>query len=178
MFEEAEAALNKAAALGGTVPDLTLGAVAGKRTQLHKAAGLAVTYIGNDKVPASAAPRLAELAAALWLVAPVPLPKIRGQQIGRARGGGPPEFDAWIEGKPPQEIDQFLSQISSGAAGEVGRPDGDAAPLTQGAKSAVVRLQVSFLCCHLFNGLASLPPPFARGQLSARGGKPAIGPPR
>jgi len=44
-----------------------------KRGQVHKAAELAVKYVVNDKVPAATAPQLAELTAALWLVAPVPL---------------------------------------------------------------------------------------------------------
>ncbi len=117
MFEEAETALNKAAAPDGTVPDpLLYVQCLVKRGQLHKAAGLAVKYIGNDKVPASAAPRLAELAAALWLAAPVPLaaPADQKSEAGKwvehavaAQLG----LTAWIEGKPPQEIDQFLSQI-------------------------------------------------------------------
>ena len=117
MFEEAETALNKAAAPDGTVPDpLLYVQCLVKRGQLHKAAGLAVRYIGNDKVPVSAAPRLAELAAALWLAAPVPLTPPADQKSEAGKWvehavAAQQSLTAWIEGKPPQEIEQFLSRI-------------------------------------------------------------------
>jgi tetratricopeptide (TPR) repeat protein len=117
MFEEAETALNKAVAPDGTVPDpLLYVQCLVKRGQVHKAAGLAVKYIGNDKIPASVAARLAELAAALWLAAPVPLtpPADQKSEAGRwveHAAAAQQSLAAWIEGKPPQVIDQFLSQI-------------------------------------------------------------------
>src|SRR5579871_2495588 len=65
MFEEAETALSKTTAPDGMVLDpLLYVQCVVKRGQLHKAAELAVKYIGNNKVPASTAPKLAELAAA------------------------------------------------------------------------------------------------------------------
>ena len=74
MFEEAEIALSKAAGPDGTIRDpLLYVQCLVKRGQVHKAAELAVKYVVNDKVPAATAPQLAELTAALWLVAPVPL---------------------------------------------------------------------------------------------------------
>ena len=83
LFEEAETALSKAATPDGTVPDPLLHVQClVKRGQVHKAAELAVKYIGNDKVPAAAAPKLAELAAALWLAAPVPLAPLEAGVVG------------------------------------------------------------------------------------------------
>jgi cellulose synthase operon protein C len=117
MFEEAETALSKAAASDGTVPDpLLYVQCLVKRGQIHKAAGLAVKYIGNDRVAASAAPRLAELAAALWLAAPVPLaaPADQKSEFGKwveHAAAAQESLTAWIEGRPPQEIDQSLSRI-------------------------------------------------------------------
>jgi tetratricopeptide (TPR) repeat protein len=117
MFEEAETALNKAASPDGTLPDPLLHVQClVKRGQVHKAAELAVKYIGNDKVPASAAPTLAELAAALWLAAPVPLaspadPKSEAAKWVEHAAAAQQSLSAWIEGKPPQEIDQLLGRI-------------------------------------------------------------------
>ena len=117
LFEEAETALSKAAAPDGTVPDPLLHVQClVKRGQVHKAAELAVKYIGNDKVPAAAAPRLAELAGALWLAAPVPLapPADRDSEAGKwveHAAAAQQSLTAWIEGKAPQEIDQLLSRI-------------------------------------------------------------------
>jgi cellulose synthase operon protein C len=117
MFEEAETALNKAAAPDGTVPDpLLYVQCLVKRGQVHKAAGLAVKYVGNDKVAASAAPRLAELAAALWLAAPVPLlsPADQKSEAGKwveHAAAAQQSLTAWIDGRPPQEIDQLLGRI-------------------------------------------------------------------
>jgi cellulose synthase operon protein C len=118
MYEEAETALSKAATPDGTVPDpLLYVQCLVKRGQLHKAAELAVKYIGNNKVPASNAPRLAELAAALWLAAPVPLaavadPKSEAGKWAEYAAAAHESLTAWIEGKPPQEIDQLLSRIA------------------------------------------------------------------
>src|ERR1700693_4350670 len=117
LFEEAETALSKAAAPDGTVPDPLLHVQClVKRGQVHKASELAVKYIGNDKVPAAAAPKLAELAAALWLAAPVPLapPADRDSEAGKwveHAAAAQQSLTAWIEGKPPQEIDQLLNRI-------------------------------------------------------------------
>jgi cellulose synthase operon protein C len=117
MYEEAETALSKATTPDGTVPDPLLHVQClVKRGQLHKAAELAVKYIGNNKVPASNVPRLAELAAALWLAAPVPLaavadPKSEAAKWGEYAVAAHQSLTAWIEGKPPQEIDQLLSRI-------------------------------------------------------------------
>jgi tetratricopeptide (TPR) repeat protein len=117
LFEEAETALSKAAAPDGTVRDpLLYVQCLVKRGQVHKAAELAVKYIGNDKVPAAAAPKLAELAAALWLVAPVPLaaPADQKSEAGKwaeHAAAAQQSLTAWIKGKPPQEIDQLLSRI-------------------------------------------------------------------
>jgi tetratricopeptide (TPR) repeat protein len=117
MFEEAETALNKATAPDGTVldPQLYVQCLV-KRGQLHKAAELAVKYIGNDKVPASTAPKFAELAAALWLAAPVMLapPTDQKSEAGKwveHAAAAQQSLTAWIEGKPPREIDQCLSRI-------------------------------------------------------------------
>jgi cellulose synthase operon protein C len=117
MFEEAETALNKATAPDGTVldPQLYVQCLV-KRGQLHKAAELAVKYIGNDKVPASTVPKFAELAAALWLAAPVTLatPTDQKSEAGKwveHAAAAQQSLTAWIEGKPPREIDQFLSRI-------------------------------------------------------------------
>jgi tetratricopeptide (TPR) repeat protein len=117
LFEEAETALSKAAAPDGTVRDPLLHVQClVKRGQVHKAAEFAVKYIGNDKVPTAAAPKLVELAAALWLAAPVPLapPADRNSEAGKwveHAAAAQQSLTAWIEGKPPQEIDQFLSRI-------------------------------------------------------------------
>jgi cellulose synthase operon protein C len=117
MFEEAETALNKAAAPDGTVPDpLLYVQCLVKRGQVHKAAELAVKYVGNDKVPVRIAPRLAELAAALWLAAPVPPPSPADPKSEAGRwvehaAAAQQSLTAWIEGKPPQEIDQLLGRI-------------------------------------------------------------------
>jgi cellulose synthase operon protein C len=117
MFEEAETALSKTAGPDGTVRDpLLYVQCLVKRGQVQKAAELAVKYVVNDKVPAATAPQLAELTAALWLVAPVPLAPPAGQQ---SEGGkwvehatvAQQSLTAWIEGKPPQEIDLLLSRI-------------------------------------------------------------------
>ena len=117
LFEEAETALSKTAAPDGTVLDpLLYVQCLVKRGRMHKAAELAVKYVVNDKVPAATAPQLAELAAALWLVAPVPLAPPANQQ---SKGGkwvehaaaAQQSLTAWIEGKPPQEIDLLLSRI-------------------------------------------------------------------
>jgi cellulose synthase operon protein C len=117
MFEEAETALSKTAAPDGTVQDpLLYVQCLVKRSQLHKAAELAVKYVGNDKVPAAAAPKFAELTAALWLVAPVPLspPADQKSEAGKwveHAAAAQQSLTAWIERKPPQEIDQLLSHI-------------------------------------------------------------------
>jgi tetratricopeptide (TPR) repeat protein len=117
MFEEAETALSKAAAPDGTVPDpLLYVQCLVKCGQLHKATELAVKYIRNNKVPASAAPKFAELAAALWLAAPVPLtaPVDHKSEAGKwieHAAAAQQSLAAWIEGKPSQEIDQLLSRI-------------------------------------------------------------------
>jgi tetratricopeptide (TPR) repeat protein len=117
LFEEAETALSKAAAPDGTVPDPLLHVQCSvRRGQVHKAAELAVKYIGNDKVPAAMAPKLAELSAALWMAAPVPLtpPADRNSEAGKwveHAASAQQSLTAWIEGKPPQEIDQLLSRI-------------------------------------------------------------------
>jgi cellulose synthase operon protein C len=117
MFEEAETALNKAATADGTVPDpLLYVQCLVKRGQLHKAVELAVTYIGNDMVPAPAASRLAELAAALWLAAPVPLAPPAAQKSDGGKWvehatAAQQSLNAWIEGRPAQEIDQLLGRI-------------------------------------------------------------------
>jgi tetratricopeptide (TPR) repeat protein len=117
MFEEAEIALSKAAGPDGTIRDpLLYVQCLVKRGQVHKAAELAVKYVVNDKVPAATAPQLAELTAALWLVAPVPLAPPANQQseggkwIEHARVAHQ-TLTAWIEGKPQQEIDLLLSRI-------------------------------------------------------------------
>lgn len=111
LFEEAEIALNKAAAPDGTVPDPLLHVQClVKRGQVQKAAGLAIKYVGNDKI----SPRLAELAAALWLVAPAPLPDPADQTSGKwaeHAAAAQQILTAWIEGKPPQEIDRSLGRI-------------------------------------------------------------------
>ena len=117
MFEEAETALSKTAAPDGTVLDpLLYVQCLVKRGQVHKAAELAVKYVVNDKIPAATAPRLAELAAALWLVAPVPLAPPANQQSEGGKwvehaAAAQQSLTAWIEGKPPQEIDLLLSRI-------------------------------------------------------------------
>jgi len=117
MFEEAETALSKTAAPDGTVRDpLLYVQCLVKRGQVHKAAELAVKCVGNHKDPAATAPQLAELAAALWLVAPVPLayPAERQSEGGKwveHAVASQQSLTAWIEGKPPQEIDLLLSRI-------------------------------------------------------------------
>ena len=117
MFEEAETALNKAAAPDGTVPDPLLHVQClVKRGQVHKAAGLALKYIANAKLPVSAASRLAELAAALWLAAPVPLVTAADQTSEAAKWvehatAAQQSLTAWVEDKPPHEIEELLSRI-------------------------------------------------------------------
>jgi tetratricopeptide (TPR) repeat protein len=117
MFEEAEIALSKTVAPDGTVRDpLLYVKCLVKRGQARKATELAVRYVGNDKVPAATTPQLAELAAALWLIAPVPLvlPVDRQSEGGKwveHAAAAQQTLTAWIEGKPPQEIDQLLSRI-------------------------------------------------------------------
>jgi hypothetical protein len=117
LFEEAETALSKAAAPDGTVRDpLLYVQCLVKRGQMRKAAEIAVKYIGNGKVPAAAAPQLAEIAAALWLAAPVPLVRPADQKSEAGKwvehaAAARQSLIAWIEGKPPQEIDQLLNRI-------------------------------------------------------------------
>jgi cellulose synthase operon protein C len=117
MFIEAETALSKTAAPDGTVRDplLYLQCLV-KRGQLHQAAEHAVKYVGTDRVPAATAPQLAELTAALWLVAPVPLDPPADRQSEAAKwiehaAAAQQSLTAWIEGKPPQEVDLLLSRI-------------------------------------------------------------------
>jgi tetratricopeptide (TPR) repeat protein len=117
MFEQAETALNKTAAADGTVrePLLYVQCLA-KRGQLGKAFQHAVKYIGTDKVPAASAARMAELTAALWLVAPV---RVDAQadpssELGRwaqSAAAAQQSLAAWVEGKPAHEIEPLLSGI-------------------------------------------------------------------
>jgi tetratricopeptide (TPR) repeat protein len=117
MFEQAETALNKTAAADGTVrePLLYVQCLA-KRGQLGKAFQHAVKYIGTDKVPAASAARMAELTAALWLVAPV---RVDAQadpssELGRwaqSAAAAQQSLAAWVEGKPAHEIEPLLSRI-------------------------------------------------------------------
>jgi tetratricopeptide (TPR) repeat protein len=117
MFEEAETALSKSAAPDGIVRDpLLYVQCLVKRGQVHKAAELAVKYVVNGKVPAATVPQLAELAAALWLVAPVPLAPPAEQQSEGGKwvehaAAAQQSLTAWIEGKPPQVIDLLLSRV-------------------------------------------------------------------
>jgi len=117
MFEEAETALNKAAATDATVSDpLLYVQCLVKRGQVHKAAELAVKHVGNAEVPVSAASRLAELAAALWLAAPVPLAAAADQTSEAAKWvehatAAQQGLTAWIEGKPASEIEESLNRI-------------------------------------------------------------------
>lgn len=116
MFEEAESALNKAAAGVGTAGDPLLHVQClVKRGKLQKATELAVNHVAADAVPASRAEPLAELAAALWLAAPAP-PAAAGERKDAAafyeHGAAAREsLTAWIEGKPADEIDRSLSRI-------------------------------------------------------------------
>jgi len=117
MFDEAETALSKTAAADGTVrePLLYVQCLA-KRGQLGKAFQHAVKYIGADLVPAATAARMAELTAALWLVAPV---RVEAQadpssELGRwaqSAAAAQQSLAAWVEGKPAQEIEPLLSRI-------------------------------------------------------------------
>jgi tetratricopeptide (TPR) repeat protein len=117
MFDEAETALNKTAAADGTVrePLLYVQCLA-KRGQLGKALQHAVKYIGTDKVPAASAAQMAELTAALWLVAPVRVdaqadPSSELGQWALSAAAAQQSLAAWVEGKPAQEIDPLLSRI-------------------------------------------------------------------
>jgi tetratricopeptide (TPR) repeat protein len=117
MFDEAETALNKTAAADGTVrePLLYVQCLA-KRGQLGKAFQHAVKYIGTDKVPAATVAPMAELTAALWLVAPV---HVEAQadlnselgQWAQSAAAAHQGLAAWIEGKPAHEIEPRLSRI-------------------------------------------------------------------
>ena len=117
MFDEAETALNKTAAADGTVrePLLYVQCLA-KRGQLAKAFQHAVKYIGTDKVPAASAARMAELTAALWLVAPVRVdaqadPSSELGQWAQSAAAAQQSLAAWVEGKPAHEIEPLLSRI-------------------------------------------------------------------
>jgi tetratricopeptide (TPR) repeat protein len=117
MFDEAETALNKTAAADGTVrePLLYVQCLA-KRGQLGKAFQHAVKYIGTDKVPAASAARMAELTAALWLVAPIRVdaqadPSSELGQWAQSAAAAQQSLAAWVEGKPAHEIEPLLSQI-------------------------------------------------------------------
>ena len=106
MFDEAETALNKTAAADGTVrePLLYVQCLA-KRGQLGKAVQHAVKYIGTDKVPAASGARMAELTAALWLVAPVSVdaqsdPSSELGQWAQSAAAAQQSLAAWVEGKP------------------------------------------------------------------------------
>ena len=117
MFDEAETALNKTAAADGTVrePLLYVQCLA-KRGQLGKAFQHAVKYIGTDKVPAASAARMAELTAALWLVAPVRVdaqadPSSELGQWAQSAAAAQQSLAAWVEGKPAHEIEPLLSRI-------------------------------------------------------------------
>jgi tetratricopeptide (TPR) repeat protein len=117
MFDEAETALNKTAAADGTVrePLLYVQCLA-KRGQLGKAFQHAVKYIGTDKVPAASAARMAELTAALWLVAPVRIDAQAdlGSELGQwaqSAAAAQQSLAAWVEGKPTHEIEPLLSRI-------------------------------------------------------------------
>jgi tetratricopeptide (TPR) repeat protein len=117
MFDEAETALNKTAAADGTVrePLLYVQCLA-KRGQLGKAFQHAVKYIGTDKVPAATAAPMAELTAALWLVAPAHVeaqadPSSELGQWAQSAAAAQQCLAAWVEGKPAQEIEPLLSRI-------------------------------------------------------------------
>lgn len=117
LFEEALTALSKSAAPDGTFRDplLYLKCLC-KRGQLHEATEFAVKHIASEKIPAATAPPLAELAAALWLAAPVPLavPVDPGSEAGKwveHAAAAQQSLTAWIEGREPREIDQLLSRI-------------------------------------------------------------------
>ena len=117
MFDEAETALNKTAAADGTVrePLLYVQCLA-KRGQLGKAFQHAVKYIGTEKVPAASAARMAELTAALWLVAPVRVdaqadPSSELGQWAQSAAAAQQSLAAWVEGKPAHEIEPLLSRI-------------------------------------------------------------------
>ena len=117
MFEEAETALNKTAAADGAVRDpLLYVQCLAKRGQLSKAFQHAMKYIGTDKVPAVTAARMAELTAALSLVAPICIDPqadpnselgLWAQSAAAAQQG----LAAWVEGKPAREIEPLLSRI-------------------------------------------------------------------
>lgn len=110
MFEEAETALAKAAADGGNPDPLLYVQCLIKRGKLQRAAEMAVSEAGQVTDPA-----LAELAAALWLAAPFPLAPADGDaEAGRwaahalaARDG----LAAWIDGRPPPEVEELVSRI-------------------------------------------------------------------
>ena len=117
MFEEAEVALSKTAAPDGMVRDpLLYVKCLVKLGRAQKAAEFAVRCIGNHQVPAASASQLAELAAALWLTTPARLALPVDRQSEKDKWGehaatAQQSLTAWIEGKPPQEIDQLLSRI-------------------------------------------------------------------
>jgi len=117
MFDEAETALNKTAAADGTVRDPLLNVQClAKRGQLGKAVQHAVKYIGTDQVPAESAARMAELTAALWLVAPVRVDAQAdpGSELGQwaqSAAAAQQSLTAWVEGKPAHEIEPLLSRI-------------------------------------------------------------------
>lgn len=111
LFEEAETALAKGTA-GGDNPDPLLAAQClVKRGQWRKAAAVAVDHVGRPAAADAAA--LAELAAALWLVAPFPLAPAN-PEAGRwaAQALAAQEcLAAWTDGRPPAEVDELLGRI-------------------------------------------------------------------
>jgi cellulose synthase operon protein C len=116
MFDEAEVALAKAAAANGQMhaPLLHVQCLIG-RGQPQKASELAVKHVGTDKLPPADAARFAELAAALWLAAPVPLavadPGTERGRFGEQAAAARESLTAWIDGAPPQAIEAQLGRI-------------------------------------------------------------------
>jgi cellulose synthase operon protein C len=114
MFEEAEIVLGNTAGANGAVRDplLYLQCLI-KRGQHHKAAEHSLIYVGTDQMQE---PKLAELAAALLVSAPLRLDRPADSQSERARWmehaiAARQVLAAWIEGKPHADIDQLLSRI-------------------------------------------------------------------
>jgi cellulose synthase operon protein C len=114
MFEEAQIVLGNTIAADGTIRDplLYLQCLI-NRGQQHKAAEHALIYIGTDKIQA---PKFAELVAALLVSAPLRLDRPADSQSERAKWiehaiAARQILAAWIEGRPPADIDQLLSRV-------------------------------------------------------------------
>jgi hypothetical protein len=117
MFKEAEVVLGNAAETDGTVKEpLFLLHCLIRQGQFQKALAHAFKYIGTGSFAASGGVGLPELTAALFLAFPARLEAPEDEESARAKWidaalAAHDALNAWIEGKPEEEIDPLLARI-------------------------------------------------------------------